>query len=62
MSERLRVENVLEDGGSYRTHCLTCHKPITLYYNGGELDGRSCCGLAYELQTRGTDFVVRDDS
>lgn len=58
MSEHLRVERLTHF--PHLTKCLTCGKAITLWYNGGELDQTECCGKVYELQGRGTDFVVRD--
>lgn len=51
-----RIENV--DEGAYHTNCKGCGEDVTLYWNGGELDSKSCCGFTYSLQSRGIDFVV----
>lgn len=44
------------------TQCIRCGKTLHLYFNGGELDSRTCCGLEYAQESRGYDLVVRDPS
>lgn len=31
-------------------NCLKCGQAIHLYYNGGELDTLTCCGLRYSTE------------
>lgn len=40
------------------TACLGCGRLIHLYFNGGELDGRACCGYEYRLEHVRIDLVV----
>ena len=47
--DREVMEDVLSDGGSYIITCKVCGKAIELWYNGGELDRRECCGYEYRL-------------
>lgn len=42
--------------------CRGCGKRIKLWFNGGELDRRSCCGYVYELEHVRIDLVVTEDS
>ena len=35
-----------------RVTCEKCGRVMTLWFNGGELDRRVCCGLRYELTYR----------
>ena len=58
MSKELhRVEDIIIDG-VYRTPCLKCGKVLELWFNGGELDYKECCGLTYMLQHGRFDFVI----
>lgn len=57
MSER-RVRAV-DMSSCYKTECVVCGKPIELYFNGGELDERQCCGVSYSLEAPTIDFVIR---
>jgi hypothetical protein len=41
-----------------RTPCRGCGRPITLKFNGGELDGDTCCGYRYALEHVRIDFVI----
>lgn len=52
-----RIENV-EVSYTYETYCTVCSKPITLWWNGGELDSERCCGHVYRLEHGPVDFVV----
>lgn len=56
--ERIRVRDVMTDEAYFQTTCLSCHKKIQLWWNGGELDYAKCCGYTYELQHGPIDFVV----
>lgn len=40
--------------------CPSCKCPYDLWFNGGELDARSCCGKTYALEASGYRFVVYD--
>lgn len=40
--------------------CLECGKPVRLYFNGGELDRETCCGLTYQTEHGPIDLVVYD--
>ena len=42
----------------FRTNCLTCGEVVDLWYNGGELDWKECCGLFYRLEAPKINFVV----
>jgi hypothetical protein len=35
-----------------------CGQAITLYWNGGELDCKECCGYRYALEHVRTDLVI----
>ena len=59
MAELKRINDVVVNF-LYRTTCLRCGKAIKLWFNGGELDQRECCGLFYRLQSDRIDFVVHD--
>ena len=52
--EVARVEG-FEDGD---TQCLRCGKTLHLYFNGGELDIKQCCGLTYRTEAQRIDLVV----
>lgn len=41
--------------------CPLCGKEFWLFFNGGELDGRWCCGRMYRLEHCGIALVVYDD-
>lgn len=38
--------------------CERCGKVLTLYYNGGELDFKECCGLTYQTVEVQVDLVI----
>lgn len=45
----------------HETHCSKCYgcgRDIVLWFNGGELDSRECCGYSYSLEHVRIDFVV----
>jgi len=44
----------------YQTSCKRCGREIELWFNGGELDERECCGLIYGLVAPRIDFVVAE--
>jgi hypothetical protein len=48
----------LEDGPTPRYKCRGCGREISLYFNGGELDHRGCCGYSYSLEHVRIDFVI----
>ncbi len=54
MREVARTENF--DSGD--TACIRCCKALHLYFNGGELDSKECCGLVYRTEVQRTDLVV----
>jgi hypothetical protein len=58
--EKRRVADIQLDTWTYDTNCEVCGKPITLWYNGGELDYAECCDRRYELDAPQLDFVVRE--
>ena len=43
---------------SQKDTCRGCGKAFTLHFNGGELDGHSCCGYEYYLQHAEIDYVI----
>lgn len=51
-----RVEN-WESGD---VTCPRCRKHFTLYWNGGELGWRDCCGLRFATEHVRTDLVIRE--
>lgn len=59
--ERVRIHDVMKNESSFQTTCLSCHKKIELWWNGGELDTAQCCGYTYELEHGPLDFVVTRD-
>lgn len=54
MGEIKRIEN-WSDG---TIECLKCKKPIRLWWNGGELDQKECCGLMYRTEEVQVDLVI----
>lgn len=54
MEEVARTENF--DAGD--TPCIRCGNTLHLYYNGGELDSKECCGLIYRTEVQRVDLVV----
>lgn len=57
MSELERIEN---PDIPYKGVCRKCGKPFTLWFNGGELDEKRCCGITYALEHGDIFFVARD--
>lgn len=49
------IKGIEMPGGIYKTTCVDCGKPISLY-EVGEWDG--CCGLVYNLEAPTVNFVV----
>lgn len=57
MVEVMRL--VWPPGQNYRFTCLRCGKPVTLWWNGGELDNKQCsCGVGYSGQHVTTVIVA----
>lgn len=54
---KLEIKRI-ENWDSGDIECLKCGKKITLYFNGGELDGRECCGFVYETEHVQIDLVI----
>lgn len=63
MKEIERQENVLigHNDVCFDYPCKGCGKNIRLWFNGGELDERQCCGYTYRLEHKRIDFVVEKD-
>lgn len=40
--------------------CLRCGKRIDLFFNGGELDRKACCGLVYRTEHVRIDLVIEE--
>lgn len=55
---RVEVERREFVGLSVTVSCRGCGRDITLYWNGGELDGQSCCDYWYALEHVRTDLVI----
>ena len=53
-----RRDVTAELGSGLTTRCRECGRELTLFYNGGELDAKICCGFRYELDAPRIDFVV----
>ena len=57
MSDEIkRIENFSE--GDFA--CIRCGKVMHFFWNGGELDWRTCCGLSYITEHVRVDLVVRE--
>jgi hypothetical protein len=56
-----RIKDVQFDS-CYETNCIKCNKKIELWWNGGELDFKNCCGLHYSLAHTKLDFVIEEDN
>lgn len=41
---------IVVDDFPLKIECIECGKPFVLWFNGGELDSQSCCGLRYSLE------------
>lgn len=50
MTGPVEVHRIADFGESGDVDCLTCGKKLHLYFNGGELDQRECCGLIYRTE------------
>ncbi len=46
--------------GAWKCACLRCGKEIVLFFNGGELDRRECCGLIYNTEIAKMELVITD--
>lgn len=57
MSEEIERREVIYERW-VDTTCLGCGREITLFFNGGELDSKECCGFLYTLEHTRVDFVV----
>ena len=45
----MKIEGWWRDGDAWRfPRCIACGKELILYFNGGELDCKTCCGYKYE--------------
>ena len=53
-----RIED-FEDGDFA---CLKCGKKLHLYFNGGELDRRECCGMFYQTEYLRVDLVIYENA
>lgn len=42
--------------------CILCGKTLRLYFNGGELDRKECCGLVYQTEYARIDLVISDEA
>jgi hypothetical protein len=42
--------------------CRGCGKTIHLFFNGGELDARRCCGYVYETEHVQIDLVISQET
>ena len=63
MEEIERQENVLINAAHICLGytCKGCGKTIRLFFNGGKLDEKHCCGYIYRLEHKQVDFVVLRD-
>lgn len=58
MNGQIEAEYELPPGDA--DHRCRCGQMIHLYWNGGELDGRTCsCGRVYSLEHRRIALVIR---
>lgn len=58
MSKDEPTQHRVEGWESGDLTCLQCGKAFSLYFNGGELDGHTCCGIAYHTESVRVDLVV----
>lgn len=49
---------LVETDASLNVTCLGCGTALTLWYNGGELDIKECCGYLYYLDAPVTLLVI----
>lgn len=52
------MREVIPDFRSGDIPCRECRKPVTLWFNGGELDRQECCGITYYTQATGYELVI----
>ena len=52
------VTEIVPDFDSGTINCRGCGREISLYYNGGELDERRCCGYEYRTEATGFQLVI----
>jgi hypothetical protein len=58
----IEIRRIEDWGHRGETNCVICGARIYLWFNGGELDQKQCCGLTYQQEARGYDLVIyRDD-
>lgn len=56
-----REEDIKFNGNVFSTKCIKCGKEIELWFNGGELDERQCCGLMYSTEINKIDLVIEKE-
>lgn len=54
------TDNLLNEGPTVKVDCDKCGKVLVLFFNGGELDMKDCCGITYELEHSKIDLVVKE--
>ncbi len=56
--ERLERHTHFREG---EVRCIKCGKTFWLFFNGGELDSKRCCGYLYRLEHMQVDLAIYYD-
>ena len=59
MTERTEYRAIEEQHFPVEVNCPTCGRAITLHFNGGELDGDTCCGWTFDIYATGFELAIR---
>jgi hypothetical protein len=60
MDDIVLVEDAFEDGPAEEIKCIKCGARIVLWYNGGELDWKDCCGVRYRGESKGYQIIAEE--
>jgi hypothetical protein len=60
MKKNLEPEEIrrIKDWWEGDIKCISCNKNIHLWYNGGELDEKECCGYEYRTVIQQIDLII----
>lgn len=54
------MEEIVDGFSEGEVPCKGCGRTIRLFFNGGELDRKQCCGYEYETEATGYRLVIRN--
>lgn len=57
-TERVPLTKDSVESGVVDVRCRLCGRLVRLWFNGGELDRQTCCGVSYALEATGYELIV----